>query len=260
MINLSEIKPTKEHTPLRVLLYGPEKVGKSTFAATAPNPLFISMEGGLDRLEVAKQRCNNYKEVIDVLTALKEQDHEFKTVVFDPAGWLEEFIYGELCKEENVSSIDEVGGGYGKGYTVALNKWNALLTGLEALRLNKHINIVFLAHMDTRTYQNPAGEDYDRFYPKLHGKTTKGNSVMTLLTQWCDAILLANYKVYTKKEDAGFGKKQAKGVGNGERVLYTTESPAFVAGNRLDLPSELPLTNWDEVFSKQLSQPEQEKE
>lgn len=249
MIDLTKIKPQVEDTPLRVLLYGPEKIGKSTFAATAPNPLFISMEGGLDRLNVAKQRCQSYTEVIDVCKALREQEHDFKTAVFDPVGWLEEFIYEELCnQEENVTSIDEVGGGYGKGYTMALNKWTSLLAGLESLRLAKNINIVFLAHLDTRTYQNPAGEDYDRFCPKLHGKTTKGNSVMTLLTQWCDAILLANYKVYTKKEDAGFGKKQTKAVGNNERVLYATEKPAFLAGNRLGLPNELPLTNWNEVF------------
>ena len=40
------------HAPVKVVLYGPEGIGKSTFAAKFPSPVFIDTEGGTKKLNV----------------------------------------------------------------------------------------------------------------------------------------------------------------------------------------------------------------
>jgi len=57
-------------------------------------------------------------------------------------------------------------------------------------------------------------------------------------------VLFANFKVNTTKTDAGFNKKVTRGVGSGQRVIYTEERAAFLAKNRHRLPPELPL-DWN---------------
>ena len=42
------------NTPVKVVLYGPEGIGKSTFASHFPDPVFIDTEGGTKRLNVAR--------------------------------------------------------------------------------------------------------------------------------------------------------------------------------------------------------------
>jgi hypothetical protein len=40
--------------PLKVVVYGPEGIGKSTFAAQFPEPLFIDTEGSTDFMNVRR--------------------------------------------------------------------------------------------------------------------------------------------------------------------------------------------------------------
>jgi hypothetical protein len=69
--------------------------------------------------------------------------------------------------------------------------------------------------------------------------------------EWCDEVLFATFRVYTKQTDEGFDRKRTQGIGTGERIIRTVERPAHVAKNRLNLPEEMPL-DWD-VYAKQLN-------
>jgi hypothetical protein len=48
--------------------------------------------------------------------------------------------------------------------------------------------------------------------------------------------------VIVKKTDVGFKKEVARGISTGERLLFTTEKPAYMAKNRFSLPESLPLS------------------
>jgi hypothetical protein len=39
----------------------------------------------------------------------------------------------------------------------------------------------------------------------------------------------------------GFNNKVSRGISTGERLLYTSEKPAYLAKNRYSLPDSLPL-------------------
>lgn len=230
----------KRNMPPRLLVYGTEGIGKSTFAAAAPNPIFIQTEDGLDQIDCASfPLATTYAEVDSAMQSLLTEDHEFGTVVIDSADWLERLIWDDLCRQHGVNSIEKVDGGYAKGYTHALTPWRKIISGLDELR-RRGLCIILLAHAKIEKFEDPELATYDRYSPRLHKHVT------ALLTEWVDAVLFATRKVITKTEDGGFGKTRtiAAGLGKdgGERILRTVGSPTCVAKNRYELPSEMPLS------------------
>ena len=117
MSMLENIKRGRESKPPRLFIYGQEGVGKSTVGAAAPNPVFVQTEDGLGEIDTAKfPLAKNLNDVLAALTALREEPHDFQTVVLDSADWLERLIWDQVCAEFGVRSIEKADGGYGKGY------------------------------------------------------------------------------------------------------------------------------------------------
>jgi hypothetical protein len=238
---LERIHTGRRHSPPRLLMYGTEGIGKSTTAAQAPNPIFIPTEDGLDQIDCASfPLAGKFADVESALQALLREQHGFETVVLDSADWLERLIWDVLCEQYGVSSIEKVDGGYAKGYTHALTYWRKTLNDLNALRNERGMCVILLAHAKVEKFEDPEHSAYDRYSPRLHKHAT------ALITEWADAVLFATRKIITKTEDGGFGRDRtiAAGLGKdgGERVLRTVGSPACVAKNRYDLPAELPLS------------------
>lgn len=227
--------------PRRIMLYGTHGIGKSTFGSMAPEPIFIQTEEGLNDIECAKfPLAESYEMVEMALSELLSENHKYRTIVIDTLDWLESLIWKRVCKDRNVANIEEIG--YAKGYTFALTYWREILDRLNGLRYKHDMTVILVAHAKVEKFENPAGDNYDRYCPRLHKHAS------AIAQEWCDEILFATYKVYTKAEDTGFGAKKAKGVGDGERVVYATQRPAYLAKNRLGMPDEIPLA-WHE-FNK----------
>ena len=88
MLDLTQLKPTLEQKPPRIIIYGGGGIGKSTFASDAPDVFFFDIEGGLDGIECAKQPIKTWDDAVQTMTALIEQDHSFKTVAVDSLDWV----------------------------------------------------------------------------------------------------------------------------------------------------------------------------
>lgn len=218
----------------RLLVHGVAGVGKTVFAAASNRPAIICCEDGLGMLKVPHfPLARTYGDVIDALAALHTEDHEFKTVVVDSVDWLEPLVWAETCKIHNWASIEEPG--YGKGYAAALDLWRQYLDWLNALRDDRGMTVIQIAHTDIKRFDSPEHEPYDRYVIKLQARAA------ALLQEHSDVVLFANYRISTVKSDVGFNKKVTRALGSGERVLYTAERPAFLAKNRYGLPDVLPL-------------------
>lgn len=240
---LETIQRGKAKTPPRIIVYGPEKIGKSTFASCAPNPIFIRTEDGLDQIDCAKfPLCGSYAQFAAQIGTLCQDKHEYQTLALDSADWLQKLVFSATCLEAKKSSIEDFG--YGKGYIIALKLWKEVLDGLDYLRNNRGMGIILIAHSKVEKFNDPDGSAYDRYSLALHKDAT------AMLCEWSDAILFASRKVRIEKEEVGFNKIRAvgKAIGadGGDRILRCIHGPACVAGNRYDMPSELPLV-WDEV-------------
>jgi hypothetical protein len=228
---LAKIKRGGESLPPRVLLSGPEGIGKSTFGASAPSPLFISQEQGLTGLDhVARITPETYDDVLATVAELTASAGEFKTLVIDTTDWLERSIHAFVCKRDGERNIESYG--FGKGYKVAEFELSALLNKLDTLRERQKIGIILLSHVQIKPFVQPGGETWDRYEMKGHKGFTG------ILREWPDACLFAVYEVFKTKTA---GSKVEKTIGGG-RVIQTTWSPGWDAKNRLSLPETLNLS------------------
>lgn len=215
--------------PLVALVYGVEGVGKSTLAAGAPSPFFISADSGTAQLDVTRVSVKSWLDVLGLTREIATTVHAYKTLVIDPINFVEPMLFASLCDQNKWTSIEDAG--FGKGYTAAVDQWRVLLSELERVR-ERGINILLLAHSMVRTFKNPEGEDFDRYHVSMHEKGA------ALLKQWCQNVLFARHESFVSKEK----NKAAKGLSTGARVLHTTWQAAFDAKNRLCLPETIPLS------------------
>ena len=236
-ISLASLKTSTHLTPPAIIAHGVAGVGKTTFAAGSNKPVAVCTEDGLGTLKLAHfPLARSFEEVIEALAALHSEPHEHRTLVVDSLDWLEPLIWQHACKINNWSSIEEPG--YGKGYIAALDLWRQYLDWINALREDRRMMVVQLAHTDIKRFDSPEHEPYDRYVIKLHARAA------ALLQEHADIVLFANYRISTVKSDVGFNQKVTRALGSGDRVLYTAERPAFLAKNRYGLPDVLPL-DWD---------------
>ena len=234
---LEIIRTGREAKPPRIMIYGSEGVGKSTFAASAPNPIFIQTEDGLGEINCRKfPLANSLSEVLAELAALRDEPHEYLTVVIDSADWLERLIFDEVCKEFGVRSIEKADGGYGKGYVHALTHWRKIIALLQELRDKRGMMVILVAHAKVERFEDPENAAYDRYTPRLH------KHAASLIAEWVDAVLFANKKFRVSKDGNDRAVATPIGADGGERVIRTVGSPACIAKNRFGLPGEIPLS------------------
>ena len=218
--------------PVKVVLYGPEGIGKSTFASRFPAPVYIDTEGGTKRLNIARlPQPTSWAMLLDEVAEVRKGAVPCGTLVIDTADWAERLCIQAVCAKAKVNGIEDFG--YGKGYTYVKEEFAKLLDALEEV-LNAGHNVVVLAHAAITKFEQPdAVGNYDRWSMK----TSK--QVAPLLREWCDMLLFANYKIVVEK--AGSSPNAKNKASGGRRVLYTTHHACWDAKNRFDLPEELPF-------------------
>lgn len=234
MTLINQIQRGVQSSPRRTLIYGVHGIGKSIFGAMAEEPVFIQTEDGLGNIACERfPLASRYADVVTALSELYREEHAYRTVVVDSLDWLERLIWTAVCESRGIESIEDVG--YGKGYVFALTNWREVFTGLDALRNDRGMSVILIAHAQIERFANPETDTYDRYSPRLHKQAS------ALVQEWVDEVFFATYAVHTKATDEGFGRKRVQGIGTGERIICTTERPAHVAKNRLNLPEEMPL-------------------
>lgn len=216
--------------PQKVVIYGPEGIGKSTLASHFPDPLFIDTEGSTNDLDVKRLTPpTSWAMLMSYVAQVKEDPTVCRTLVIDTADWAEKLCSQEICDKSKVDSIE--GFGYGKGYVYLEEEFGRLLNRLSDL-IDKGINVVLTAHAMMRKFEQPDESGaYDRWELKLQKK------ISPLVKEWADMVLFANYETMVIKEkDSNKGK--ARG---GKRVLHTTHHPCWDAKNRKGLPDKIDM-------------------
>lgn len=228
--------------PPRMVIYGQHGVGKSTFAAHCPNPIFIQTEDGLDALGVdAFEKANSLEDVHFALDYLIKEAHKYNTLVIDSLDWLEKLIFIRVCQEVGANDIAEIP--YGRGYVKAELHWKNILDKVNDLNFKKKMLICLLAHNQIKNFADPERDNYDRYQLDLQNKAA------ALVCEFADIIGFATFKITTQSKDAGFGSNSVKAKSTGERVLYTEERAAYTAKNRYGLPPMVPFS-WEALSAE----------
>ena len=255
---LGSIKKERVREPSRYFLYGDNGTGKSTLAASAPNPIFLDCEGGSAHIVTNRYpfRVNadgsvppggyvprSYAEVMSAIDDLINNPHEFKTLVIDTADKLESMIWSFMIERDSGPSaknrdtaLDSIESyGYGKGYQMAVDEWRALCAKLDRLRMARGMDVVLVAHSLVKAFKNPVGPDFDRYQPALHDKASG------FLKGWVDVVGFVRHDVDAAKIPGTGKNARAKGFSTGRRMLMLEPTAAYDAKARIGMPAEVEI-------------------
>jgi hypothetical protein len=227
-----KITKGKQTRAQRVVIYGVESVGKSTFAAQFPKPLFLDVEGGTSHLDTDRVSIDT---ATDLESAIREcQATDYGTIVIDSIDWTERLLVEQLLSESKKKSVEDFG--YGKGWVMAAEKMARLLGSLESL-IDAGKNVVLIAHSKVQRVEPPdLLAAYDRYELKMSKQCSP------LVKEWADELWFFKFKTKTVESESG----RSKGIGGKERIILTTHSAAYDAKTRSGLAEELPMA-WDSV-------------
>ena len=217
----------------RIMIVGVEGVGKSTFGAQCPSPLFLCSEDGLVGKgfdAVSSISTESWTETLGILDEMAKDSMGHKTLVIDTLDWLEPQVEQHVIRAANdpkITSIESFG--FGKGSVMVAEEFRRFFSRLEAVN-HAGVVVVLLAHSIIKTFSNPVGDNYDRYEAK------SGKKVAAMAREWCDAVLFATFLTQTKSD--GMAKKATGGT---ERIVYTSHTAGWDAKNRHGMPEVLPL-------------------
>ena len=212
----------------RVVLYGPEGIGKTSFAASLPDPVFIDTEGSTVRYNVRRLPTpESWPMLLSEVEWCIQNPEALRTLAIDTADWAERLCIQNILAANKVRSIEDFG--YGKGYVMVQEEFGRLLN-LRTDLTRKGVHVILTAHAYMRKFEQPDEFGaYDRWELKLSKK------VAPMVKEWSDMLLFANYETYVVRDDK---TKTAKAQG-GRRVMFTTHNPCWDAKNRENFPEKM---------------------
>lgn len=241
---LNHVSHSSARTGIRAVVAGVEKVGKTTFACSAPRPLLVPLEQGFGGVSVDKTPLlSSYAEVIqlldEVIASIQKNEFNFQTIVFDSATALERLIHQAVlitdptfqAGNKKALTMESALGGYGKAYQYANELFHNFLNRCDWIATSGCVNIILTTHVFASRVVDPAFGDYDSWDLLLHSpKNQKAYGKREMLTQWADVVGFLHEPLYViEGKDGG----SSKGISaNQGRILAVNRSPGYVAGNR----------------------------
>lgn len=230
-------KPKRE--PIVATIVGTAGSGKTSLAATFPSPLVVRTQGEAIPRDIPRDQMPDVlpEELLEadnlwaVLKALREDEHTYKTLVLDSVTGLEQLFVTDILKQDpKARGINQALGGYGAGPAAVMAQHMRVRRMVEALRKERGMHTVFLAHADIARIDPPDSEGYSQYSLRLPGKS---------MAPYVDNVDLVGFlrQAVVLKGDEG----ARKAITSGERVLVTYMTPATVAKNRFGIEDDLPV-------------------
>lgn len=217
-----------------ILVYGPAGMGKTTFALSAPNCLYLPVAPEAPPRGVDCKRLkavSDFPSMMDNLRKLFKEQHPFETIVIDSLDALEPYIVRETCRKNGWPDIETPA--YGKGWVANDETWRIFIGAVDSLRRRRGLTVIWSGLAEATTHEDPGTPPYKKYSLRLHKRAEK------LVTQAADAVLFLNIKTTMKEIDTGFNQKAYVADGGGTRWVFTDARPAFIAKNRFGMPDAI---------------------
>lgn len=218
----------------RITLYGKPGIGKSSLAASFPEPLFFLTEEtglkGINALPVAK----TFEQIWDYVTQLQViEEPGFKTIVIDSVSKLDNLITDYiLSKEAKATTLASACGGYGAGYSKASQLHRSLKSKLDSFQ-EKGIAVVYVTHMCVKTHKSPDATDYD-----VYSIVACHDKVREVYVDDVDAALFCRLKTFISETESGRSLVKS----TEQRIIVTGVNEVNVSKNRFDMPAEITMS------------------
>lgn len=232
---LNRVQTSAPSLPSRFVLYAAEKSGKTSFGCYAPKPIFLMTAGETGLLSLIESQqvpetahfpndFQNWRDLEASCRALRDEDHDYRTLILDTGNGAENLCMLSVCGNKFGGDWAEFNS-YGRGMSATVPVWADFLGLLDQIRIKRSMSILFLHHAKVKTFQDPAGKDWDQWRPEAQDK------MWGLTHKWADVIAYYGQRVNVNRDD--------KAQGQATRFLRVGSSPAMVAGNRYGMPDEL---------------------
>ena len=224
-----------QQKPIRAVLYGPEGIGKTTFAADflkARSGALIDTESGSAYVDVMRYPVPSSWDELLAMVKDATMSKSIHAIGIDTLDRAELLCADALCKSQGWQSLESPK--YGAGYRYCWSKFNDLLSALnQAIQAGK--DVICIAHAIMRKFEQPDQMGaYDRWELKL--QNSPKCSISAAVKEWSDLLLFANYETIVLTSADGKTKKAAGGK---KRVMYTSHHPCWDAKNRFSLPEKM---------------------
>ena len=210
-VDIFSIKPSVISRDLKgkyVLIYGKEKSGKTTAAASFPKALLCAFERGYNGLGgVMAQDINSWSDFKTVLRQLEKPEAKelYQTIIIDTVSIAWDQCEQFICRQNGVQKIGDIP--WGGGYSASKKEFESALRKITMLGYG----VVLIAHNASRIEKNAEGSEIEIIYPDLPKRAA----------EICNGIVDIIGYIGTEWEN-----------GIAKRYLYTRETPTLFAGSR----------------------------
>jgi hypothetical protein len=236
-------KPETDPSKFTFMLYGPPKIGKTTFCAGLEDTLFLDTEEGTRFQEVYTVPIENWEKFTKVVNEILKGDHKYKTIAIDTVGRLIQECIRFCTKKLGIEHPSEEK--WGKAYDRIKKVFDEPINKL----LHSPYGIWFVGHQEEKEITSGgASSGYTFIQPEMP------NFIRKLVIPLVDFIIYADYTVKTVTE--GDPPRQIR---RNVPIIKTVGSRNFMAGSRLvkvRLPEimEMDATKFTEELKKCLVQ------
>ncbi len=181
------VLPVEKTTPKErlqdypILIYGRERVGKTTLCAEFDDPLFLFFEPGGKSLSLYAETVRNWKHFNDILEALEDDPTKYSTVVVDTVDKAYDMVFRLICKQEGVKHPSDLK--WGRGWAMIDEAFEAAL--FRILRSGR--GLLLTSHSEEKDIVNFDGETQTMTAP------TAGKQVIRFVRRYVDLILYYYY-------------------------------------------------------------------
>lgn len=192
-----------------ICIYGPEKVGKSTFGARLPRPLFCNFEVGTNYLPVKPVNIDKWSTFKTVLRQLEDaRSHEYyDTVVIDTVSEAYSSCERFVCQQNGVQKIGDIP--YGRGYADTKSEFENALRKITMLGFG----LCCICHAEKKNLPGPNDTTIETVQPAMPSRAAD------VVNRMVDIIAYIDQK---------FDEK-----GDCIRRFITRRTPNVLAGSRL---------------------------
>lgn len=219
--------------PYKIVIYGQEGVGKTTWASAAPDPVALCAERGADLLGIPRVDLESYDHLI--ATIKEAGTSKYQSVFLDTIDAIEPMIWEHVCKKAGVPSMESFQ--FGKGHAAAYECWLTLRALLDRPGVKHHT--IILAHSRSVKTLNPNGSDWFRHSLKLAKDNVSKSDPSEIWKEWADVVGFAFHDSTLTPGKKGETVKALSLGDNSGRRLGLAYSPSYDAKCRLPLPASM---------------------
>jgi len=153
--------PRQDLGEFSILIFGREKIGKTSFAAEFEDALFLMCEPGGRDLEIYQKEVVDWKEFKGYVELLEQDRSSFRTVVVDTADRCFKMCEEYMLKKMVIQHASDED--YGKGWSMIRDEFASVVLRL----LKTERGVIFTSHAMEREIKARDGRKYDRVVPTM---------------------------------------------------------------------------------------------